>query len=50
MTDIQEWVRQRAAKDDSLYERYGKPLAFYSDKHGIFRVNQPQTLVHTPTR
>ena len=22
-------------------ERYGKPLAFYSDKHGIFRVNQP---------
>ena len=26
MTDIQEWVRQRAAKDDSLYERYGNPL------------------------
>jgi transposase len=25
-------------------ERYGKPLAFYSDKHGIFRVNQPQTV------
>jgi hypothetical protein len=22
-------------------ERHGKPLAFYSDKHGIFRVNQP---------
>jgi hypothetical protein len=22
-------------------ERYGKPVAFYSDKHGIFRVNQP---------
>ena len=21
--------------------RYGKPCAFYSDKHGIFRVNQP---------
>jgi hypothetical protein len=21
-------------------ERYGKPVAFYSDKHGIFRVNQ----------
>lgn len=25
-------------------ERYGKPVAFYSDKHGIFRVNQEQTL------
>jgi len=24
-------------------ERYGKPVAFYSDKHGIFRVNQEQT-------
>jgi len=26
------------------FERYGKPLAFYSDKHGIFRVNQPRPL------
>jgi transposase len=26
------------------FERYGKPLAFYSDKHGIFRVNQEQTV------
>ena len=26
------------------FERYGKPVAFYSDKHGIFRVNQPQTI------
>jgi len=25
-------------------ERFGKPVAFYSDKHGIFRVNQEQTL------
>jgi transposase len=25
-------------------ESYGKPVAFYSDKHGIFRVNQPQPL------
>lgn len=25
------------------FERYGKPVAFYSDKHGIFRVNQPRT-------
>jgi transposase len=24
-------------------ERCGKPVAFYSDKHGIFRVNQEQT-------
>ena len=21
-------------------ERYGKPIAFYSDKHGVFRVNK----------
>ena len=26
------------------FERYGKPMAFYSDKHGIFRVNQEQTI------
>ena len=25
-------------------ERYGKPVAFYSDKHGIFRVNQEQKI------
>ena len=25
------------------FTRYGKPVAFYSDKHGIFRVNQPST-------
>lgn len=25
-------------------EHYGKPIAFYSDKHGIFRVNQPRPL------
>lgn len=25
-------------------ERWGKPVAFYSDKHGIFRVNQPRPL------
>lgn len=25
-------------------ERLGKPVAFYSDKHGIFRVNQPRPL------
>jgi transposase len=25
------------------FERFGKPVAFYSDKHGIFRVNQEQT-------
>ena len=24
------------------FERYGKPLAFYSDKHGIFHMNHPQ--------
>ena len=26
------------------FERYGKPVAFYSDKYGIFRVNQEQTI------
>lgn len=26
------------------FEHYGKPLTFYSDRHGIFRVNQPQPL------
>ena len=25
----------------AYFERHGKPAAFYSDKHGIFRVNQP---------
>ena len=27
----------------SYFEGCGKPVAFYSDKHGIFRVNQPST-------
>jgi transposase len=26
------------------FERYGKPVAFYSDKHGIFRVNLEQPI------
>ena len=25
------------------FDRYGKPAAFYTDKHSIFRVNQPST-------
>jgi transposase len=25
----------------AYFEQHGKPVAFYSDKHGIFRVNQP---------
>jgi len=29
----------QAAED--YFRRYGKPIAFYSDKHGIFRVNLP---------
>ncbi len=29
----------QAAED--YFKRCGKPVAFYSDKHGIFRVNQP---------
>jgi hypothetical protein len=30
------------------FDRYGKPVAFYSDKHGIFRVNQARPLATTP--
>lgn len=26
------------------FERFGKPVAFYTDKHGIFQVNQPSPL------
>ena len=26
---------------ENYFKRCGKPIAFYSDKHGIFRVNQP---------
>jgi transposase len=26
------------------FERYGKPVAFYSDKHGVFRVNNEQSI------
>jgi len=26
---------------EGYFSRHGKPAAFYSDKHGIFRVNQP---------
>jgi len=29
------------------FERYGKPVAFYSDRHGIFRVNQPRPMGKT---
>ena len=29
-----------AAASRAYFERHGKPVAFYSDKHGIFRVNQ----------
>src|SRR5258707_3179935 len=25
-------------------ERYGKPVAFYSDKHGVFRVNRKDAI------
>lgn len=29
------------------FQHYGKPVAFYSDKHSIFRVNLPSAGVHT---
>jgi hypothetical protein len=28
---------------EGYFRQYGKPLAFYSDRHGIFRVNVPST-------
>jgi len=28
---------------EGYFRQYGKPIAFYSDKHGIFRVNQRST-------
>ena len=28
---------------EGYFRQYGKPVAFYSDKHGIFRVNVPAT-------
>jgi transposase len=28
---------------EGYFRQYGKPVAFYSDKHGIFRVNQAST-------
>ena len=36
----QESFHAYAAVVRPYFERYGKPVAFYSDKHGIFRVNQ----------
>jgi transposase len=39
----QESFHSYASLVKAYFERYGKPAAFYSDKHGIFRVNQPTT-------
>ena len=32
------------AAAQAYFERYGKPVAFYSDKHGVFRVNLPNSI------
>jgi len=32
---------------EAYFRQYGKPVAFYSDKHGIFRVNIPSTSTGT---
>jgi len=37
----QESFHSYAKLVKAYFECYGKPVAFYSDKHGIFRVNQP---------
>jgi len=56
-TDRREMVEQIAARlveSESTFdyftatraylERYGKPVAFYSDKHGVFRVNRKDAI------
>jgi transposase len=35
-----ESFRTYAQAAEGYFKHYGKPVAFYSDKHGIFRVNQ----------
>jgi hypothetical protein len=37
----QENFHHYASLVRSYFERYGRPTAFYSDKHSVFRVNQP---------
>jgi transposase len=37
----QESFHSYATLAKAYFERYGRPVAFYSDKHGVFRVNQP---------
>jgi transposase len=37
----QESFHSYAALVKAYFERSGRPVAFYSDKHGVFRVNQP---------
>jgi transposase len=32
------------AAAQAYFNRYGKPVAFYSDKHGVFRVNLPNSV------
>jgi transposase len=39
----QESFHSYACLVKPYFERYGKPMAFYSDEHGIFRINQPGT-------
>lgn len=46
VTDESFFTYGEAAR--SYFERCGKPVAFYSDRHGIFRVNAAQPLGSTP--
>src|SRR5689334_10329187 len=36
-----------AQATESYLRQFGKPVAFYSDKHSIFRVTQPSASTHT---
>ncbi|HSG45338.1 MAG TPA: ISNCY family transposase, partial [Anaerolineales bacterium] len=46
VTDESFFTYGEAAR--SYFERCGKPVAFYSDRHGIFRVNAAQPLGSRP--
>jgi hypothetical protein len=37
-------MRYAAPQGSAYLEARGKPVAFYSDKHGVFRVNHPGAL------
>lgn len=41
--DSESFFSYSQAAEENYFKRYGKPIAFYSDKLGVFRVNQPSS-------